>query len=123
MKLQILNSIYAGIKIVITYLPLKKILFILIISLQTIMCLLLIFLILLQKGDDGGIGQVFMRTSILYNKSENIFVRKIIVFISVCVITSCLFLSVYFYKVNKTKYDIENIVQKPTFYIPDVIKK
>lgn len=77
---------------------------------QTILCLLLIFLILLQKNDDGGIGSVFMRTSILYNRSENLFTRKIIVFLSTIVFFGSLGLSVYFYKTNKNKYAIEQII-------------
>jgi protein translocase SecG subunit len=91
---------------------LQKLLLFTTIGIQTLMCLLLIFLILLQKGDDGGIGQVFMRTSILYNKSENIFIRKVIVFIATFVITGCLLLSLYFYRVNQSKYAIENIIGK-----------
>ena len=91
---------------------LQKLLLFTITGIQTLMCILLIFLILLQKGDDGGIGQVFMRTSILYNKSENIFIRKVIVFMAAFVITGCLLLSVYFYRANKSKYAIENIIGK-----------
>ena len=52
---------------------LPKIAFWLVISIETLCCLLLIFLILLQKNDDGGIGQAFMRTAILYNRSENLY--------------------------------------------------
>ena len=77
---------------------------------QTLICVLLVFLILLQKNDDGGIGQVFMRTSILYNRSENLFTRKIIIFLSTMVFIGCLSLSVYFYKKNKNQYQIEQII-------------
>ena len=80
------------------------------IAFQTLICVLLVFLILLQKNDDGGIGQVFMRTSILYNRSENLFTRKIIVFLSTMVFFGCLSLSVYFYKKNKNQYQIEQII-------------
>jgi preprotein translocase subunit SecG len=89
---------------------LQKTLLIGFIFFQSILCLLLIFLILLQKNDDGGIGSVFMRTSILYNRSENLFTRKIIIGLSTMVFFGCLFLSVYFYKTNKNKYQIEQII-------------
>jgi protein translocase SecG subunit len=77
---------------------------------QTLLCILLIFLILLQKNDDGGVGPVFMRTSILYNRSENLFTRKIIMFLSTLVFFGCLGLSVYFYKVNKNQYQIVQLI-------------
>ncbi len=80
------------------------------IVIQTLLCSLLIFLILLQKSDDGGIGSIFYRTSILYNRSENLFTRKIIIFFSTIVFFGCLGLSVYFYKTNKNKYAIEQII-------------
>ena len=80
------------------------------IAFQTLICVFLVFLILLQKNDDGGIGQVFMRTSILYNRSENLFTRKIIIFLSTMVFFGCLGLSVYFYKKNKNQYQIEQII-------------
>ena len=89
---------------------LQKILLIGFIFFQTVLCLLLIFLILLQKSDDGGAGSVFLRTPILYNRSENLFTRKIIVFLSSLVFIGCLSLSVYFYKTNKNKYQIEQII-------------
>lgn len=66
---------------------LGKLLMYIFIILQSFIAFLLIIVIFVQKGDDGGVGKLFLNNQIIYNRSDNILVRRLtVIFFSICLI-------------------------------------
>lgn len=85
------------------------------IVLQTILVTLLILVILLQKGDDGGVGQTFMRNQMIYNRADNLMIRKLTIILATLTMGGCLLMSVMFYT-NTKKNPIKGEVARKLMF-------